>query len=88
MKIEDDIDDDDDDDDDGDGDGDGDDDDDDDDDNDDGDGNMSDLERYLFSGLWNLVTHQLSGRLCLASNRVRSFESFFTSNNLEKARFI
>ena len=37
---------------------------------DDDDDGINKLESYIFSGLWNLVTHQLSGLLCLASNRV------------------
>ena len=54
----------------------------DDDDDDDYDNNSADVddddvdgvaESYILSGLWNLVTHQLSALLCLASNRVRFF---------------
>ena len=45
-------------------------------------GNDDDVESMIFSGLWNLGTHQSSALLCLASNRVRTNKQNIKFNSL------
>ena len=45
-------------------------------------GNYDDVESIIFSGLWNLGTHQSSALLCLASNRVRTNKQNIKFNSL------
>ena len=45
-------------------------------------GNDDDVESIMFSGLWNLGTHQSSALLCLASNRVRTNKQNIKFNSL------
>ena len=49
----------------------------------DGDGaGNDDVESMMFSGLWNLGTHQSSALPCLASNRVRTNKQNIKFNSL------
>ena len=45
-------------------------------------GNDDDVESIMFSGLWNLGTHQSSALPCLASNRVRTNKQNIKFNSL------